>query len=65
MANGYVHEFVCADCRTKVYSYGGPDAQTRCANCEVIAEMKEERGLTPQAELALRELLGCLLPKGE
>jgi hypothetical protein len=56
------HEFVCADCKSQVFSYGGPDAQTRCASCEVIAEMKEEKGLTPTAEAALRELLGCQLP---
>ena len=59
------HEFVCADCKSNVFSYGGPDAATRCANCEVVAEMREERGLTPEDEADLRKLLGCELPKGE
>lgn len=56
------HEFVCVDCKWNVLSYGGPDTQPRCANCEVVAEMKEERGLTPEAETELRKLLGCELP---
>jgi hypothetical protein len=59
------HQFICADCKSDVFSYGGPDTATRCANCEVIAEMREERGLTPQAEAELRVLLGCELPKGD
>jgi hypothetical protein len=59
------HEFICADCKSTVFSYGGPDTQTRCANCEVVAEMREERGLTPEDEAELRKLLGCELPKGE
>jgi hypothetical protein len=57
------HEFVCADCKATVFSYGGRDAATRCANCEVVAEMREERGLTPDDEADLRKLLGCELPK--
>jgi hypothetical protein len=59
------YEFVCADCKSNVFSYGGPDAATRCAPCETIAEMREERGLTPEDEAELRKLLGCELPKGE
>jgi hypothetical protein len=88
------HEFVCADCKSNVFSYGGPvrrptrcrltrdrgaiscylcalsrrrssDTQTRCANCEVVAEMREERGLTPEDEADLRKLLGCEIPKEE
>jgi hypothetical protein len=57
------HEFVCADCKATVFSYGGRDATTRCASCEVVAEMREERGLTPEDEADLRKLLGCELPK--
>jgi hypothetical protein len=60
-----VHEFVCADCKSDVFSFGGESAATRCASCEVVAEMREERGLTPQEEAELRVLLGCELPKGE
>jgi hypothetical protein len=57
------HEFVCADCKSNVFSYGGPDTATRCASCEVVAELREERGLTPEDEADLRKLLGCELPK--
>jgi hypothetical protein len=59
------HEFVCADCKVDVFSFGGPDEQTRCASCEVVAELKVEKGLTPEAEAELRRLLGCELPKEE
>jgi hypothetical protein len=59
------YEFVCADCKSNVFSYGGPDTSTRCASCEVVVELREERGLTPQEEAELRYLLGCELPKGE
>jgi hypothetical protein len=58
------HEFVCADCKSDVFSYGGIGTETRCASCETIAEIKEQSGMTPEAEARLRELLGCKLPKG-
>ena len=57
-----VHEFVCADCETDVFSFGGPSAQTRCASCELIREMKEREPMTPAAEAALREILGNVRP---
>jgi hypothetical protein len=60
------HEFVCADCKSQVFSYGGEPDATRCASCETIAEMKAEgKGMSPAAEAALRELLGCQLPTGD
>ena len=58
-----VHEFVCLDCEANVFSYAGTGEETRCASCELVCEMKEERGLTPEAETTLREILGCELPK--
>jgi hypothetical protein len=58
------HEFVCADCKSNVFSYGGRDAATRCASCEVVEELKARDGMSPEAETELRKLLGCELPKG-
>ena len=58
-----VHEFVCADCKTDVFSFGGEADQTRCASCEVVHEMKAEGKLTPKAEADLREMLGCQIPR--
>ena len=59
-----VHEFVCDDCKANVFSYGGRDGATRCASCEVIVELKEERGgMSPAAEATLREILGCQIPR--
>jgi DNA-directed RNA polymerase subunit RPC12/RpoP len=57
-----LHEFVCADCESDVFSFGGPEEQTRCASCETIREMKERDPMTPEAEAALREILGCVIP---
>jgi hypothetical protein len=59
------HEFVCADCKSNVYSYGGPDASTRCASCEVVQELKARDGMSPEAETELRKLLGCQIPKDD
>ena len=58
-----VHEYVCADCKAQVFSYGGPEDRTRCAECEIVFELKEEGKLTPGSEASLRELLGCQIPK--
>ena len=58
-----VHEFVCADCKAQVFSYGGAEEQTRCAECELVFEMKADGKLTPASEASLRELLGCQIPK--
>jgi hypothetical protein len=59
------HEFVCADCKSDVFSFGGPDTSTRCASCEVVQELKARDGMSPEAEAELRELLGCQIPKEE
>jgi hypothetical protein len=59
------HEFICADCKAQVFSYGGPDTATRCSSCEMVAEIKAEHGMTAEAERELRALLGCQLPKGD
>ena len=57
-----VHEFVCADCDVDVFSFGGPAVQTRCASCATIREMKARDPMTSEAEAALREILGCVIP---
>jgi hypothetical protein len=56
-----VHEFVCGDCETDVFGFGGdPDAKL-CQSCVTIREMKEREPMTPEAEKALREILGCVI----
>jgi hypothetical protein len=60
-----VHEFVCADCKADVYSFDGDDDRELCHSCRTIAEMKAAGSMTPAAEAALRELLGCQIPKEE
>ena len=60
-----VHEFVCADCKANVFSFGGPEGETRCASCEIVHEMKADGKLTPASEATLRELLDCQIPKGD
>jgi hypothetical protein len=57
-----VHEFVCADCESDVFSFGGPTVQTRCASCATIREIKARDPMTSEAEAALREILGCVIP---
>ena len=59
------HEFVCADCKADVFSFVGENGQTRCASCEIIAELKARDGMTPEAEASLREIMGCQLPQEE
>jgi hypothetical protein len=58
-----VHEFVCADCKADVFSFGGEPDATRCASCEIVHEMKEDGKLTPEAEASLREMLSCQIPR--
>jgi|HubBroStandDraft_5_1064220.scaffolds.fasta_scaffold158182_1 uncharacterized Zn finger protein (UPF0148 family) len=60
-----VYEFICADCKIPVFSYGGENGQTRCASCEVVQELKARDGMSPEAETELRDLLGCQLPREE
>ena len=55
-----VHEFVCADCEAEVYSFGGNPDDELCHSCRTIAEMKAAGPMTPEAEAALREILGCV-----
>jgi hypothetical protein len=57
------HEFVCADCKSDVFSFGGEPAATRCASCEIVQELKARDGMSPEAETELRKLLGCEIPK--
>ena len=58
-----VHEFVCVDCKSDVFSFGGEPEATRCASCEVVQELKARDGMSPEAEAELRELLGCQIPR--
>lgn len=52
------HEFVCADCKADVYSFGGDADETRCASCELVRSLK----LSPLKAAALRVILGCEIP---
>jgi hypothetical protein len=56
------YEFVCADCKADVFSFGGSDTATRCANCEIVRELKARDGMSPEAETELRKLLSCEIP---
>jgi hypothetical protein len=56
------HEFVCADCKADVFSFGGRPDETRCASCNLVREMP---GLTPEREKLLREILGCMIPEAQ
>ena len=57
-----VHEFVCGDCEAEVFSFGGvPDAKL-CQSCVTIREIKARDAMSPEAEAALREILGCVRP---
>ena len=40
---------------------GDPDAKL-CCSCQTIREMKARDPMTPAAEAALREILGCVIP---
>jgi hypothetical protein len=63
-----VHEFVCADCDVDVFSFGGDpalftfDGKLVCQSCLTIRQMKAREPMTPAAEAALREILGCVIP---
>ena len=59
------HEFVCGDCESNVYRYGGDWSQDRlCSSCELVREMKARGPMTAEAEATLREILGCIIPIG-
>lgn len=57
-----IREFVCADCKVEVFAYDGALNQTACDSCMIIREMKAHGAMTPDAEAALRELLGNVIP---
>ena len=57
-----VHEFVCADCKANVFSFGGPEGQTVCRCCLTIREMKAREPMTPEQEMQLREILHNVIP---
>jgi hypothetical protein len=57
-----VHEFVCADCEADVFCFDTAPEKTVCMSCQTIREMKEREPMTPEAETALREILGCVIP---
>jgi hypothetical protein len=59
------HEFVCADCKADVFSFGDLMPGPRCASCDVVQELKARDGMSPEAETELRDLLGCQLPREE
>jgi hypothetical protein len=48
-------EFICEDCRSHVYSYGGDPQVTRCHMCHQIHSMQ----LTAEKEKELRKALDC------
>jgi hypothetical protein len=56
-----VHEFVCGDCETEVFSFA-PSDQGVCQLCLEIREMKAREPMTPEAEAQLREILGVVIP---
>jgi hypothetical protein len=49
------HDFVCEDCGSHVYSWGGDPGATLCHGCELIRTMT----LQPDDETKLRHWLGC------
>jgi DNA-directed RNA polymerase subunit RPC12/RpoP len=53
------HEFICADCKAHVFSFGGGPDDTRCASCESIRLIKLRTPLTLEKEQELRRILGC------
>lgn len=58
-----VHEFVCEDCKSDVFSWSGSIAPTRCAMCETVRDIKARDGMSLEAETELRKILGCELPR--
>jgi hypothetical protein len=48
-------EFICADCKSHVFSYGGNPYATRCYNCTYIRNMD----LSPEREAEMRRILDC------
>lgn len=57
-----IHEFVCDDCQVDVFSFGGDPAAKLCSSCQTIREINARSPMTPAAEAALREILGCVIP---
>jgi hypothetical protein len=57
-----IHEFICVDCEVDVFSFGGDPDLKVCQSCLTIREMKARDPMTPAAEAALREILGCVIP---
>jgi hypothetical protein len=55
-------EFICADCKANVFSFGGDADETRCLGCDIIHGMKP---LTAIQETTLREILNCQLPESD
>jgi rubredoxin len=54
-------EFICKDCKSHVYSYGGDPEATRCHMCGVIHDLK----LDKEKERQMRETLGCEILEDE
>jgi DNA-directed RNA polymerase subunit RPC12/RpoP len=55
------HEFICADCKAHVFSFGGGPNETRCATCDMIRLLK----LPPDKEKAMRVLLDVEIPESD
>jgi hypothetical protein len=56
------HEFICEDCKARVFSFVGPANETRCLGCDIIHGMQP---LSEAKETALREILGCQLSESD
>ena len=56
-------EFICEDCKSVVFTYGGNDhaGRTRCYDCTFVRSME----LDAAGEKELRELLCCQLSTEE
>jgi hypothetical protein len=57
-----IHEFVCDDCQTDVFSFGGDPAAKLCSCCQTVREINARFPMTPADEARLREILGCVIP---
>lgn len=63
--NMNMRDFVCDDCKTQVFEFGGDSGPTLCMGCVMIREMKAKNGLTVKQEADLREILHCQIPAAE